>query len=178
MSRIIGIDLGTSTSEVACVIDGRPVVIPNSQGKGITPSVVNIGEDGEIIVGEVAAEYLLTRPDCTFMEVKRLTGSGAVLTAHGKKYSPEDVQAMLLRYLASCSSEFLGEEVTRAVITVPAYFTDAQRRECKNVLVYDFGGGTLDVTVLELFEGVIDVKASSVKILRPPGSQGRIGEIP
>ena len=194
MSRIIGIDLGTSTSEISCVIDGKPVVMPNSHGKLVTPSVVHIGDDGEPMVGEQAAEYLLTRPDCTFMEVKRLTASGAVLKAHGKEYSPEDIQAMLLRYLAGCAGEYLGEEIKRAVITVPAYFTDAQRRatvkagelaglavervineptaaaldyglmnlqECKNVLVYDFGGGTLDVTVLELFEGVIDVKASN-----------------
>jgi molecular chaperone DnaK len=155
--------------------------------------VVHIGEDGSIVVGEEAAEYLLTRPDCTFMEIKRLTGSGELLRAHGKEYSPEEIQAMLLRYLVSCAETSLGETINRAVITVPAYFTDVQRRatakagelaglrveriineptaaaldyglsnlrECKNVLVYDLGGGTLDVTVLELFEGVIDVKAS------------------
>jgi molecular chaperone DnaK len=155
--------------------------------------VVHIGEDGSVLVGEDAAEYLFTRPDCTFMEVKRLTGSGEVLRAHGKDYAPEELQAMLLRYLAGCAETYLGEKIERAVITVPAYFTDVQRRmtakagelaglqveriineptaaaldyglanlkECKNVLVYDLGGGTLDVTVLELFEGVIDVKAS------------------
>ena len=193
MSRIVGIDLGTSTSEIACIIDGALVVIPNTLGKLITPSVVHIGEDGATLVGEPAAEYLLTRPDCTFMEVKRLTGSGEVLRAHKREYAPEELQAILLRYLCNCAETFLGEQVTRAVITVPAYFTDVQRRltakagelaglqveriineptaaaldyglsnleHCKNILVYDFGGGTLDVTVLELFEGVIDVKAS------------------
>jgi molecular chaperone DnaK len=162
-------------------------------GKRITPSVVHIGEDGSILVGEEAAEYLFTRPDCTFMEVKRLTGSDEKLTAHGKEYAPEEIQAMLLRYLVGCAETYLNEKIGRAVITVPAYFTDVQRRatakageraglhveriineptaaaldyglsnlkECKNVLVYDLGGGTLDVTVLELFEGVIDVKAS------------------
>jgi molecular chaperone DnaK len=193
MSRIVGIDLGTSTSEIACIIDGAPTVIPNTMGKLITPSVVHIREDGETLVGEDAAEYLFTRPECTFMEVKRLTGSGEALRAHGKEYSPEDMQAILLRYLVGCAETYLKEKIDRAVITVPAYFTDVQRRattragelaglsveriineptaaaldyglanlkDCKNVLVYDLGGGTLDVTVLELFEGVIDVKAS------------------
>jgi molecular chaperone DnaK len=193
MSRIVGIDLGTSTSEIACIIDGVPRLIPNTLGKLITPSVVHIGEDGKVLVGEEAAGYLFTRPECTFMEVKRLTGKGETLRAHGKEYSPEEIQAMLLRYLTGCAESYLGEKIDRAVITVPAYFTDVQRRattragelaglrverilneptaaaldyglanlkECKNVLVYDLGGGTLDVTVLELFEGVIDVKAS------------------
>ena len=193
MSRIVGIDLGTSTSEIACIVDGVPVLIPNSLGKLVTPSVVHIGDDGAVLVGEPASEYMLTRPDCTFMEVKRLTGSGEVLRAHKQDYTPEQLQAMLLRYLCSCAETFLGERVDRTVITVPAYFTDVQRRltakagelaglkverilneptaaaldyglsnlaQCKNILVYDFGGGTLDVTVLELFEGIIDVKAS------------------
>jgi molecular chaperone DnaK len=194
MSRIVGIDLGTSTSEIACIVDGTPRLIPNLQGKLVTPSVVHIGEDGAILVGEEAAEYLFTRPDCTFMEVKRLTGGGGTLKAHGKEYAPEEIQAMLLGYLVRCAETSLNEKIDRAVITVPAYFTDVQRRatakagelaglhveriineptaaaldyglsnlkECKNVLVYDLGGGTRDVTVLELFEGVIDVKASS-----------------
>jgi molecular chaperone DnaK len=193
MSRIVGIDLGTSTSEIGCIVDGSARLIPNSLGRLITPSVVHIGQDGKILVGEEAAEYLFTRPDCTFMEVKRLTGGGEKLTAHGKEYAPEEIQAMLLRYLVGCAETSLNEKIDRAVITVPAYFTDVQRRatakagelaglrveriineptaaaldyglsnlkECKNVLVYDLGGGTLDVTVLELFEGVIDVKAS------------------
>jgi molecular chaperone DnaK len=194
MGRIVGIDLGTSTSEIACIVDGVPRLLPNAQGRLITPSVVHIGEDGAVLVGEEAAEYLFTRPDCTFMEVKRLTGSNEKLKAHGKEYAPEEIQAMLLKYLVSCAEASLKEKIDRAVITVPAYFTDVQRRattkagelaglnveriineptaaaldyglsnlkETKNVLVYDLGGGTLDVTVLELFEGVIDVKASS-----------------
>lgn len=193
MSRIVGIDLGTSTSEIAYIADGAPVIIPNTLGKPVTPSVVHIAEDGTVLVGEPAAEYLLTRPEYTFMEVKRLTGSGKTLTALGKDYQPEELQAKLLRYLVDCAEKYLGEKIERAVITVPAYFTDVQRRatakagelaglkverilneptaaamdyglknlsECKNILVYDFGGGTLDITVLELFEGVIDVKAS------------------
>jgi molecular chaperone DnaK (HSP70) len=110
MSRIIGIDLGTSTSEISCVMDGKPVIIPNSIGKLVTPSVVHIAEDGTVLVGEPAAEYLLTRPDCTFMEVKRLTGSGASLKAHGKEYSPEEIQAELLKYLAECAGDYLGEK--------------------------------------------------------------------
>ena len=194
MSRIVGIDLGTSTSEISCIIDGKPVIIPNALGKLITPSVVYIEENGGTLVGEPAAEYLFTQPDNTFMEVKRMTGRDELLFAHGKGYSPEELQSRLLRYLVGCAEAYLGEQIDRAVITVPAYFTDAQRRataragelaglkverilneptaaaldyglqnlnECKNILVYDLGGGTLDVTVLELFEGVIDVKASS-----------------
>ena len=194
MSRIIGIDLGTSTSEIACILDGVPVVIPNLLGKPVTPSIVHIGDEGEILVGEPAAAYLFTRPECTFMEVKRLTGSETVLHAHNKDYTPEELQSKLLRYLCDCAEAYLHERIERAVITVPAYFTDSQRRltvkagelagltveriineptaasldyglenlkESKNILIYDFGGGTLDVTVLELFEGVVDVKASS-----------------
>jgi len=193
LGRIVGIDLGTSTSEIACIIDGAPVVIPNTIGRLITPSVVHIGDDGETLVGEPAAEYLFTRPDCTFMEVKRMTGGGKTVNVRGKEYSPEDLQSILIRYLCGCAAEYLGEPVERAVITVPAYFTDVQRRltaragelagltveriineptaaamdyglsnlsESRNILVFDFGGGTLDVTVLELFSGVIDVKAS------------------
>jgi molecular chaperone DnaK len=194
MSKIVGIDLGTSTSEIACIVNGTPKLLPNTEGNLVTPSVVHIGEDGAVLVGAAAAEYLFTRPDCTFMEVKRLTGSGETLKAHGKEYAPEEIQAMLLGYLVRCAETALNEKIDSAVITVPAYFTDVQRRatakagelaglhverivneptaaaldyglsnlkECKNVLVYDLGGGTLDVTVLELFEGVIDVKASS-----------------
>ncbi len=190
--RIIGIDLGTSTSEVSVVTDGKPVLIPNKAGKFITPSVVHIGEYGNLF-GEAAAEYLLTRPECTFMEVKRLTASGETLNARGKDYTPEEIQSLLIKYLAESAEDYLGESVSRAVITVPAYFNDAQRRAtaragelaglevmriineptaaaldyglsnltgCNNILVFDFGGGTLDVTVLEMFEGIMEVKAS------------------
>ncbi|MCL1919141.1 MAG: Hsp70 family protein [Peptococcaceae bacterium] len=193
MSRIVGIDLGTSTSEIACIVDGAPVVIPNALGNLVTPSVVHIGKEGEVLVGEPAAEYLFTRPECTFMEVKRLTGSDKILRAHNVDYTPEELQSKILQYLCDCAEAFLDERPDRAVITVPAYFTDVQRRmtakagelaglkverilneptaaaldyglsnlaQCKNILVYDLGGGTLDITVLELFEGVIDVKAS------------------
>ena len=191
---IIGIDLGTSTSEVAYVDEkGQVIVIPNSEGDIITPSVVHIKNGGQAVVGSEAREYLFTRPDSTFMEVKRMFGSGEKLMAHGKIYSPEEIQAHIIKYLVDCAEEHTGEDVTGAVITVPAYFTDVQRKqtikagelagikvervineptaaamdyglknmdECEYILVYDFGGGTLDVTVLELFEGVIDVKSS------------------
>ena len=191
---IVGIDLGTSTSEVAFVDStGQVIVVPNDENELITPSVVHIKQNGHPVVGAEAREYLFTRPDCTFMEVKRKFGTGEKLIAHGKVYSPEEIQAHIIDYLVGCAEEYTGEDVTGAVITVPAYFTDVQRRqtvragelagvnvervineptaaaldyglrnmsECEYILVYDFGGGTLDVTVLELFEGVIDVKSS------------------
>jgi molecular chaperone DnaK len=191
---IIGIDLGTSTSEVAFVDkSAQVVVIPNKDGELITPSVVYIKHSGRAFVGSEAKEYLFTRPDSTFMEVKRIFGTEEKLIAHEKSYLPEEIQAFIIEYLVDCAEEYTGEKVTGAVITVPAYFTDVQRKqtiragaladiqvervineptaaaldyglknmtECEHILVYDFGGGTLDVTVLELFEGVIDVKSS------------------
>ena len=194
MSRIVGIDLGTSTSEIAVLKDGKPYVIPNHMGEPITPSVVGMSDNGRIIVGSEAREQLLLKPEDTVMEVKRLMGSDARVTMAGKQYTPQEISAFLLKYLAECASSHLGETIDRAVITVPAYFSDEQRRatveagklaglqveriineptaasldygiehmeECRNVLVYDLGGGTLDVTVLEMFEGVLEVKASS-----------------
>ena len=193
MSKIVGIDLGTSTSEVAVYKDGEIVVIPNHLGDLITPSCVHIKENGEIIVGKEAKELLLLEPECTFNEVKRLFGSEATLNAHGKTYAPEEIQSYIIAYLIRCASDYLGYEVVEAVITVPAYFSDIQRKQtvragelsgikvsriineptaaaldyglanlsdCKQLMVYDFGGGTLDVTILELFEGVIDVKST------------------
>ena len=191
---IVGIDLGTSTSEVAYVdSSGRVIVIPNTENEAVTPSVVYVKQNGRAIVGSAAREYLFTRPDCTFMEIKRKFGTGENLAAHGTTYAPEEIQAKIIEYLVDCAEEYTGEDVTGAVITVPAYFTDVQRKqtikagtlagvdvkrvineptaaaldhgfqnlaECEYILVYDFGGGTLDVTVLELFEGVIDVKSS------------------
>ena len=190
----VGIDLGTSTSEIAFVDDkGNVVVIPNMEKETITPSVVYIKRSGKAVVGAMAKEYLFTRPDCTFMEVKRKFGTDAKFTAHGDDYTPEEIQSHIIEYLVDCAEEYTARDVTGAVITVPAYFTDIQRKqtiragelagirvervineptaaaldyglqnmtECQHMLVYDFGGGTLDVTVLELFEGVIDVKSS------------------
>lgn len=194
MSRIVGIDLGTSTSEIAVLKDGKPYVIPNHMGEYITPSVVGVSDRGRIIVGSEAREQLLLKPEDTVMEVKRLMGSDTRISMAGKQYTPQEISAFLLKYLVDCASSHLGETIDRAVITVPAYFSDEQRRatveagklaglqveriineptaasldygiehmeECRNVLVYDLGGGTLDVTVLEMFEGVLEVKASS-----------------
>jgi molecular chaperone DnaK len=194
VGRIVGIDLGTSTSEVAILVDGKPFVIPNHLGEDITPSVVGISEEGEVIVGKEARDQLLLKPNDTVIEVKRLMGSNQTVSMGGKEYSPQKISSYILRYLIDCSSKYLGEEVERAVITVPAYFSDDQRKsvveagklagitveriineptaasldygiehmeECRNILVYDLGGGTLDVTILEMFEGVLEVKASS-----------------
>jgi molecular chaperone DnaK len=192
--RIVGIDLGTSTSEIAILKDGKPYVIPNHLGDYITPSVIGVSDDGSIIVGKEARAQLLLKPEDTVIEVKRLMGSGEKVSMAGVEYTPEKISSFILKYLVDCASEHLGEKIERAVITVPAYFSDTQRRatveagklaglkveriineptaasldygiehmkDCKNILVYDFGGGTLDVTVLEMFEGVLDVKASS-----------------
>ena len=191
---MVGIDFGTSTSEAAYVDGkGRLVMVPNHEGALITPSAVHIAEDGTVTVGREAKERALLEPGCTFLEVKRLFGKQAKLRAWGKEYAPADIAAMLIKYLVGCAERHSGREVREAVITVPAYFTDGQRREiiaagsaaglevrrilneptaasldygadhmeeCRNVLVYDLGGGTLDVTVLELFEGVVDVRAT------------------
>ncbi|MDR0473335.1 MAG: Hsp70 family protein, partial [Treponema sp.] len=189
-----GIDFGTSTSEIAYVDDnGKVVIIPNHLGELITPSVVYIAEDGRPVVGLEAKEKALVEPENTFLEVKRLFGHNAELQARDKVFSPVDVAAMIIRYLTDCAQKHTGQTVDSAVITVPAYFTDSQRkdvmaagraagleveriineptaasldygiehmRDCKYMLVYDLGGGTLDVTVLELFEGVVEVKSS------------------
>jgi len=189
-----GIDFGTSTSEIAYVDDnGKIIIIPNHLGETITPSVVYIAEDGTPVVGREAKEKALVEPESTFLEVKRLFGQTPELTARGKVLSPVDIASMIIRYLTDCAEKHTGQTIDSAVITVPAYFTDSQRkdvmsagkaagleveriineptaasldygiehmRECKYMLVYDLGGGTLDVTVLELFEGVVEVKSS------------------
>lgn len=194
MSSIVGIDLGTSTSEIAVLKEGKPLVIPNHLGEYITLSAVGLSDDGRIIVGIEARDQLLLKPDDTVIEVKRLMGSGTTVSMGGKEYTPQQISSFILAYLIDCARKYLGEDIDRAVITVPAYFSDTQRRatveagklagikveriineptaaaldygiehmkECQNILVYDLGGGTLDVTVLEMFEGVLDVKASS-----------------
>lgn len=191
--RIIGIDLGTSTSEVAYLDNGRPRVIPDKNGNVITPSVVGI-VNGEIQVGAAARDQFILKPEDTVIEVKRLMGSGQKVTMGGKEYTPQQISSFIIRYLKEYAESFLGETIDRAVITVPAYFTDEQRRATLEAgelaglkveriineptaaaltygidhmednhyaLVYDLGGGTLDVTVLELFDGVLEVKASS-----------------
>ncbi|MCL2378436.1 MAG: Hsp70 family protein [Defluviitaleaceae bacterium] len=190
----VGIDFGTSTSEIAYVNEtGKVTLIPNHVGQHITPSIVYIQEDGTPIVGQEAKERAITDPANAFLEVKRMFGQDIQLTARGKQYSPVEIANMVIYYLVGCAENFLKQTVDSAVITVPAYFTDAQRRDvmaagkmaglsveriineptaasldygirnmsdCSNILVYDLGGGTLDVTVLELFEGVVDVLSS------------------
>lgn len=190
----VGIDFGTSTSEIAFVDkNGLTTVVPNSLGETVTPSVVYYSSDGHVVVGREAKEMALLDPDNAFLEVKRLFGQDRVLNARGKDVAPPDVASEIIKYLINCAQAHTGETVDSAVITVPAYFTDAQRKdvvaagiaagievsriineptaasldygidhmsECQYILVYDLGGGTLDVTVLELFEGVVDVKAS------------------
>lgn len=193
MSRILGIDLGTSTSEAAVLLDGKTVIIPNHFRELITPSAIHLAADGTVTVGTAAQEKILFEPECTFIEVKRMMGEDITLKAHGKNYTPQDLSSFVLKYLADCAGEYLKEPVDRVVITVPAYFSDRQRRatveagrlcgltveriineptaaalsygmehlkDCANILVYDLGGGTLDVTVLEMFEGVLEVRAS------------------
>jgi molecular chaperone DnaK len=190
----VGIDFGTSTSEIAYVDDsGKVIIVPNHLGEMITPSIVYIAEDGKPVVGIEAKVKALLEPENTFLEVKRLFGQNTELQARDRVYSPVDVAAMIIRYLTDCAQKHSGKAVDSAVITVPAYFTDSQRkdvmaagkaaglevdriineptaasldygiehmRDCKYMLVYDLGGGTLDVTVLELFEGVVEVKSS------------------
>ena len=192
MSKIIGIDLGTTNSCVSVLEAGVAKVIPNPEGNRTTPSVVAF-KNGEIIVGDSAKRQMVTNPN-TISSIKRLMGTGEKVEAEGKKYSPEEVSAMILSYMKDYAEGYLGEKVTKAVITVPAYFNDAQRQATKNagkiagleveriineptaaalaygldkqdqqerILVYDLGGGTFDVSILELGDGVFEVKSTS-----------------
>jgi len=190
----VGIDFGTSTSEIAfCDSEGKVTVVPNHLGEIITPSVVHFEANGKAVVGREALEMAILEPENTFLEVKRLFGQDVRLESRGRVYEPVEVAAQIISYLVRCAQEHTGEIINSAVVTVPAYFTDAQRkdvmaagnmagvevsriineptaasldygikhmRDCNHMLVYDLGGGTLDVTVLELFEGVVDVKSS------------------
>ncbi len=191
---IIGIDLGTSTTEAAVYRDGKPILIPNPEGNVITPSVVGLDESGNWVVGERARAQMLLAPERTAAEVKRKTGTGTTITMNNVEYQPVELQSRLLSYVRSYASAWLGENVTRAVISVPAYFNNIQRQETiqagemaglevdriineptaaslsygidhmeeeSHVLVCDLGGGTFDVTLLEMFSGVLEVKASS-----------------
>ena len=194
MSKIVGIDFGTSTSEAALLEDGHPVVISNQYGEKITPSAVGLAEDGSLLVGRDARDQFLLRPEETLLEIKRLMGSAEKVSLGDQNYTPAEIAAKIIKYLKECSEKHLGAAIDRAVITVPAYFTDKQRRatveagglaglkveriineptaaalaygiehmeENQHILVYDLGGGTFDVTVLEMFQGVLEVKASS-----------------
>jgi len=193
MSKVIGIDLGTTNSCVAVLEGGDPVVIPNSEGNRTTPSVVAFGKDGERIVGEPAKRQAVTNPD-TIISIKRHMGTNHKVTVDGKDYTPQDISAMILQKLKADAEAYLGQTVTDAVITVPAYFTDSQRQATKDagkiaglnvqriineptaaslaygldkgdtqqkILVYDLGGGTFDVSILELGDGVFEVLATN-----------------
>ncbi len=217
MAKVIGIDLGTTNSCVAVLEHGDPVVIPNAEGSRTTPSVVAISESGERLVGQVAKRQAITNPENTIFSIKRLIGrkfnskevqdamkhlpykivEGGNGDAHvmirGKEYSPAEVSAMILTKMKQTAEDYLGEKVTEAVVTVPAYFNDSQRQATKdagriaglNVLriineptaaslaygldkkkdetiaVYDLGGGTFDISILELGEGVFEVKSTN-----------------
>lgn len=192
MSKIIGIDLGTTNSCVSVLEGGEPKVIPNPEGNRTSPSVVAF-KNGERQVGEVAKRQAITNPN-TIMSIKRYMGTDHKVTVDGKEYSPQEVSAMVLQYLKGYAEEYLGEKVTKAVITVPAYFNDAQRQATKDagqiagleveriineptaaalaygldktdedqtILVFDLGGGTFDVSVMELGDGVFEVKSTA-----------------
>ena len=193
MGKVIGIDLGTTNSVVAVLEGGDAVVIPNAEGSRTTASVVAFTQDGERLVGQVAKRQAVTNPDRTIMSIKRHMGTDYKVNIDGKDYTPQEISAMILRKLKEEAENYLGESVDQAVITVPAYFTDAQRQATKDagaiaglevlriineptaasvaygldkdeeqiVLVYDLGGGTFDVSILELDKGYIGVKATS-----------------
>ncbi|WP_456279024.1 Hsp70 family protein [Bacillus sp. AK128] len=191
---IIGIDLGTTNSAVAYLKGEKPEIIPNTEGGRTTPSVFQINHSGEIIIGQNAKSSMVALPEHTVTEVKRLMGSDKEVTVGSDSYRPETISAHILTYLKKSAEEFLGEVVTEAVITVPAYFSDSQRKATQkageiaglkveriineptaaaiayglenidknqHILVYDLGGGTFDVSVVEIFEGVVEVKASA-----------------
>ena len=193
MSKIIGIDLGTTNSCVSVMEGGEATVIPNAEGHRTTPSVVAFSKTGERMVGQVAKRQAVTNPDRTISSNKREMGSDYKVTIDGKKYTPQEISAMILQKLKADAEAYLGEPVTEAVITVPAYFTDAQRQATKDagkiagldvkriineptaaalaygldketdqkIMVYDLGGGTFDVSVLEIGDGVIEVLATA-----------------
>ena len=193
MAKIIGIDLGTTNSCVAVMEGGEPVVIANAEGARTTPSVVAFTKDGERLVGQVAKRQAITNPDKTIMSIKRDMGTDKKVDIDGKKYTPQEISAMVLQKLKADAESYLGETVTQAVITVPAYFSDAQRQATKDagkvaglevlriineptaaalaygmdkdseqkIMVYDLGGGTFDVSILEIGDGVFEVLATS-----------------
>ncbi len=193
MGKIIGIDLGTTNSCVAVMEGGQPVVIANSEGARTTPSIVGFTKTGERLVGETAKRQAVTNVDGTVISIKRHMGTDYKFENDGKKYSPQEISAMILQKLKKDAESYLGESVTEAVITVPAYFTDAQRQATKDagkiagldvkriineptaaalaygldneheqkIMVYDLGGGTFDVSIIEIGDGVIEVLATS-----------------
>ena len=195
MAKIIGIDLGTTNSCVAVMEGGEPVVIANAEGDRTTPSVVGFSKDGERLVGKIAKRQAVANPENTIISIKRDMGTDSKVKLNGKEYSPQEVSAMILTKLKNDAESYLGEKVTQAVITVPAYFTDSQRQATKDagkiaglevmriineptaaalaygldkgenknqkILVYDLGGGTFDVSLLEIGDGVFEVLATA-----------------
>lgn len=194
MAKVIGIDLGTTNSCVSVLEGGEPTVIANAEGMRTTPSVVGFKKDGERLVGETAKRQAVTNPDRTISSIKRHMGENYKVTIDGKDYTPQDISAMILTKLKNDAESYLGEKVTEAVITVPAYFSDAQKQATKDagkiagldvkriineptaaslaygldkeegshkILVYDLGGGTFDVSILELGDGVFEVLATN-----------------
>ena len=193
MSKIIGIDLGTTNSCVAVMEGGQPVVIPNAEGNRTTPSIVGFAKDGERLVGQIAKRQAVTNPERTVISIKREMGTNYTVDIDGKKYTPQDISAMVLTKMKETAEAYLGETVTQAVITVPAYFNDSQRQATKDagriaglevlriineptaaslaygldkdgnqkILVYDLGGGTFDVSILDIGDGVFEVLATN-----------------
>ncbi len=193
MSKIIGIDLGTTNSCVAVLEGGEPVVIPNAEGARTTPSVVAFTKEGERLVGQIAKRQAITNPDRTIMSIKRDMGSNRKVNIDDKSYTPQEISAMILQKLKTDAEAYLGDKVTQAVITVPAYFSDSQRQATKDagriaglevlriineptaaslaygldkqgsqkILVYDLGGGTFDISLLEIGDGVFEVLATN-----------------
>ncbi|MBQ8872671.1 MAG: Hsp70 family protein, partial [Clostridia bacterium] len=195
MGKIIGIDLGTTNSCVAVLEGGEPVVITNAEGNRTTPSVVGFSKDGERLVGQVAKRQAVVNADRTVLSIKREMGSNYSVEIDNKKFSPQEISAIILAKLKADAEAYLGEKVTQAVITVPAYFSDAQRQATKDagkiaglevlriineptaaalaygldkgenhnqkILIYDLGGGTFDVSILEIGDGVFEVLATN-----------------
>src|SRR6201987_1680445 len=194
MAKAVGIDLGTTNSVVAVLEAGEPTVIPNAEGGRTTPSVVGFSKTGEGLVGEVAKRQAITNPDHTIRSVKRHMGTNWTVEIEGKKYTAQEISARILQKLKRDAESYLGEDITDAVITTPAYFNDAQRQATKEagqiaglnvlrivneptvavlaygldkgekeqrILVLDIGGGTFDVSLLEIGEGVVEVRATS-----------------
>ncbi|MCL6450370.1 MAG: molecular chaperone DnaK [Acetobacteraceae bacterium] len=193
MGKVVGIDLGTTNSVIAYMEGGEPTIIPNAEGDRLTPSVVAFTRDGQRLVGKLAKRQAITNPERTVLSIKRHMGSSYRVNIDGKEYTPQEISAMVLRKLKEDAEAYLGDKVEKAVITVPAYFTDAQRQATKDagtiaglevlriineptaaslaygldkgedqtILVFDLGGGTFDVSILELGEGVFQVKATS-----------------
>ncbi len=193
MSKVIGIDLGTTNSCVAVIENGEPIVIPNAEGARTTPSIVAFAKNGEILVGQVAKRQAVTNHDRTVISIKRDMGSDRKIKIDNKEYTPQEISAMILQKVKTDAENYLGEKVTQAVITVPAYFTDSQRQATKDagriaglevlriineptaaslahgfdkdaeqkIMVYDLGGGTFDVSILDIADGVFEVMATA-----------------